>query len=112
TSAQACGDEVRESVFGAGATGGSMGSAGAPSSSSSAPSGTGGAASSVGGGGVAQSSGVAGAAGSFDAGMDATDPCAPTCGPVELCDADHLGLDDDCNGVVDEGCACMPGQAH
>ncbi|MFO0661193.1 MAG: hypothetical protein U0165_15380, partial [Polyangiaceae bacterium] len=33
-------------------------------------------------------------------------------GPEELCDADHLGFDDDCDGVADEGCPCTPGQSH
>ncbi|APR77062.1 Hypothetical protein A7982_02409 [Minicystis rosea] len=31
---------------------------------------------------------------------------------VELCDLAHLGIDDNCNGQVDEGCPCIPGQAH
>ena len=55
----------------------------------------------------------------FDAGdaSDATDegltnPCGSKCGPTELCDPAHLGLDDDCNGLVDEGCPCSPGSVH
>ncbi|HVY48053.1 MAG TPA: hypothetical protein VHB21_19330 [Minicystis sp.] len=52
-----------------------------------------------------------------DAGKDADDdvmknPCGSQCGPKELCDGDHLGLDDNCDGNVDEGCHCTPGQAH
>ncbi|AKT39689.1 hypothetical protein [Chondromyces crocatus] len=52
-----------------------------------------------------------------DGGTDAApdvfvNPCGTECGPVELCDPDHLGLDDNCNGVVDEGCACVSGQAN
>lgn len=39
-------------------------------------------------------------------------PSPPGCGPVELCDPDHLGFDDNCDGQVDEGCACVSGQAH
>ena len=39
-------------------------------------------------------------------------PCGTGCGGVELCDEEHLGFDDDCNGQVDETCACGPGQAH
>jgi len=38
-------------------------------------------------------------------------PCGTECGPVELCDGVHKGLDDNCDGQVDEGCACNPGQA-
>jgi hypothetical protein len=40
------------------------------------------------------------------------DPCGSKCGPTELCDPAHLGLDDNCNGAVDEGCSCNPGQVH
>ncbi|MBK8170148.1 MAG: hypothetical protein IPK60_07355 [Sandaracinaceae bacterium] len=34
--------------------------------------------------------------------------CAPGCGPTELCGetGDGNGLDDNCNGSVDEGCIC------
>jgi hypothetical protein len=38
--------------------------------------------------------------------------CGSKCGPVELCDEAHLGLDDDCDGQVDEGCTCEIGTAH
>ena len=38
------------------------------------------------------------------------DPCSPGCGPEELCgDGEGNGLDDNCNGQVDEGCVCTPG---
>jgi hypothetical protein len=52
-----------------------------------------------------------------DGGEDAeddvtTNPCGSKCGPNELCDTDHLGLDDDCDGQVDEGCGCAAGQVH
>ena len=40
------------------------------------------------------------------------DPCVSQCGPVELCDQAHLGLDDNCDGLVDESCSCQAGQAH
>lgn len=40
------------------------------------------------------------------------DPCGSKCGPKELCDAEHLGLDDDCDNLVDEDCPCSAGQAH
>src|SRR5262249_27603658 len=102
--AEACGTDVRETDGAAGptsgVTGGSLGSAGAPWGSSSA--------SLTGGAGTTGIGGSAGSAasgpvdGSADA--DAADPCAPICGPIELCDSDHLGLDDNCDGVVDEGC--------
>jgi hypothetical protein len=54
--------------------------------------------------------GGGGAAGGQDGGF--APACDSQCGPVELCDPAHLGLDDDCNGLVDEGCACQAGQAH
>ena len=42
-----------------------------------------------------------------DGSLPPVNPCAPGCGPVELCgDGDGNGLDDNCNGQVDEGCAC------
>src|SRR5262249_37477245 len=52
-----------------------------------------------------------------DAGQDAPidahmNPCGSGCGPTELCDVDHLGLDDDCDNLVDEDCNCTAGQAH
>ncbi len=36
------------------------------------------------------------------------------CGPVELCGSDGSGngLDDNCDGVVDEGCVCTPGNVE
>ncbi len=40
-------------------------------------------------------------------------PCEGECGPTELCgDGQGNGLDDDCNGVVDEGCTCTPGTSR
>ncbi|HVY48149.1 MAG TPA: hypothetical protein VHB21_19810, partial [Minicystis sp.] len=52
-----------------------------------------------------------------DGGKDANDdvvhnPCGTQCGDMEICDDAHLGLDDNCDGNVDEGCHCTPGQAH
>jgi hypothetical protein len=41
-----------------------------------------------------------------------TPPCLRRCEALELCDPAHRGFDDDCNGVVDEGCACTPGTAQ
>ncbi|WP_437730737.1 hypothetical protein [Sorangium sp. So ce1335] len=47
----------------------------------------------------------------------AVNPCGSACGPEELCGVDefgvdHDGLDDNCNGMIDETCACIAGQAH
>lgn len=39
-------------------------------------------------------------------------PCPRSCGTTELCDVAHRGYDDDCDGLVDEGCACVPGTAQ
>ncbi|WP_437791751.1 hypothetical protein [Sorangium sp. So ce693] len=38
--------------------------------------------------------------------------CGSACGDRELCTGATLGLDDDCDGSIDETCACIPGQAH
>ena len=41
------------------------------------------------------------------------DPCVPGCGPDELCGAgDGNGLNDDCDGAVDEGCVCAAGTSR
>ncbi len=37
--------------------------------------------------------------------------CGTKCGPEELCDGENKGIDDDCDGTVDEGCICSAGQA-
>ncbi len=37
-------------------------------------------------------------------------PCGSECGPDELCDGADKGLDNDCDGEVDEGCSCTAGQ--
>jgi hypothetical protein len=34
------------------------------------------------------------------------------CADLERCEPEYLGFDDDCDGEVDEACACLPGQAH
>src|SRR5262249_55718581 len=51
-----------------------------------------------------------------DAGDAADDvplnPCGTKCGPVQPCHEEHLGIDDTCAGLVDEGCSCQSGQAH
>ncbi len=45
-----------------------------------------------------------------DSDSDPLDPCHPVCGDTELCGSDGRGdgLDNDCDGSVDEGCACEP----
>jgi hypothetical protein len=40
------------------------------------------------------------------------DPCVTGCGGEELCDAQHAGLDDNCDGAVDEGCLCTTGMVQ
>jgi hypothetical protein len=93
---------------------------GGGSAGQAATGGSGGAGGSSGGGGSGASGGSAGSAagadGSTDAGEDAADApgdgavlCTPSCGSAELCDPAHAGLDDDCNGQVDESCPCVPG---
>jgi len=62
------------------------------------------------GGDIIITSGVGGG----DAGTDdvMVNPCGTQCGPKELCDTQHVGLDDDCDGLVDEDCGCSAGQVH
>ena len=56
--------------------------------------------------------GTGGSGGAGGSGGIGPKPCGSKCGPVELCDPAHLGLDDNCNGLVDEGCPCTAGTAH
>jgi hypothetical protein len=43
----------------------------------------------------------------------AVNPCAPGCGPEELCgEGDGNGINDDCDARVDEGCMCAPGTSR
>lgn len=46
-----------------------------------------------------------------DGALPPVNECNPSCGDMELCGAmnDGNGLDDDCNGMVDEGCICVTG---
>ncbi len=51
--------------------------------------------------------------GAADAAPDVPmNPCGTQCGSVELCDGVHKGIDDNCDGQVDENCTCEPGQAE
>lgn len=62
------------------------------------------------GGGFANSGG----AGGGDGGGPPINPCGTEClppGSEDLCDGIHKGLDDDCDGEVDENCSCSAGQA-
>ncbi|MFT3767849.1 MAG: hypothetical protein QM820_20555 [Minicystis sp.] len=61
------------------------------------------------GGGITLATSSSGSGGS---GGMVVNPCGTGCGSVELCDPEHLGLDDNCDGQVDEGCACKTGEAH
>jgi hypothetical protein len=94
------------------------GGGGDATSSSSTNGGNGGAVNVGGGGGTGNDDGFGGLddpgdGGPTDASPDVPmNPCGTECGPLELCDADHLGLDDDCDGEVDEVCSCTTGQAH
>ena len=113
----------------AGATGGGSGGASQAGSAGKGTSGGGGAAQGGEGGGEAGGAGGdpfggGGAAGDGaqggtnvgGSGTGGTKPLcgavATTCGGTELCDVDHLGLDDNCDGNVDEGCTCVPGTSH
>lgn len=62
----------------------------------------------VGGSGAFDPGGGGGGEGGGGGGV-IVDPCASECGPVEICDSPHNGLDDDCDGRVDEDCACTTG---
>ncbi len=106
-----------------GGTGASADSGGVPDPGGAGGGGASGTAGAGGGQGGGASGGVAGgetggfdpgggASGSGAAGKPVQNTCTSVCGTVELCDDAHLGFDDDCNGKVDEGCPCTPGQQH
>jgi hypothetical protein len=87
------------------------------SSSGAGGTGTGGAMSSSSGSGGMGGMGItihpgSGGGGGTGTGGTIINPCGTACGPVELCDPEHLGLDDNCDGLVDETCPCQAGQAH
>ncbi|WP_437325386.1 hypothetical protein [Sorangium sp. So ce381] len=92
-----------------GASGGAPGDGGGGAGGGGAPEG------SSGSGDFVPDDGLGGAAPGGDdggGGDAAVNPCGTQCGPEELCDLNHLGLDDDCDGQVDETCSCVAGQAH
>ncbi|MBL4636756.1 MAG: hypothetical protein JKY56_23095 [Kofleriaceae bacterium] len=43
---------------------------------------------------------------------DAAPLCPSFCGDVELCEGANKGVDDNCDGVVDEACECSPGEVY
>ncbi len=65
---------------------------------------------SQGGGGNGQGGGFNPVGGSGGEGGMIVNPCGSECGPTELCDGADKGLDNDCDGEVDEGCSCTAGQ--
>jgi hypothetical protein len=89
-------------------TGDSTGTAGSSSVSASGGAGQGPTTSS--GGSTGSFVGSGGAAEGGGGGV-VVNPCGTGCGPTELCDGIHKGLDDNCDGQVDEGCPCSNGQA-
>jgi hypothetical protein len=107
---------------GAGGEGGSgVGTSGASSGGTAGKAGSstnGGSSAATGGtGGTNGGSGTGGTGGTIDTGGSGgtgvpMNACASPCGPAELCDLDHLGFDDNCDGQVDETCPCQPGQTH
>ena len=72
---------------------------------------SGGSTTSANGGSTGSFVGSGGAGDGGSGGGVVVNPCGTECGPVELCDGIHKGLDDNCDGVVDEGCLCGGGQA-
>ena len=92
---------------GASSTGGAATGGSSTGGAATGGSGTGGAAtggSSTGGAAAGGTGGQGGAGGS--------DPCDLHCGATELCAPAGAGVDDDCDGQVDEGCPCVPGTAQ
>lgn len=64
------------------------------------------------GGGIGGNFLVGGAGGAGGEGGVPQNPCGSGCGNKELCDGIYAGLDDDCDGQVDEGCMCHTGAAQ
>jgi hypothetical protein len=96
---------------------GFAGNAGNTSGGSSGADSAGGSGGGNGGSGGAPAGGSGGTLFVPEAGQDVVNEtpinqCGSQCGPTELCDPQHLGYDDNCNGIVDEGCGCTPGLSH
>jgi hypothetical protein len=104
-------------VAGEGGEGASPGSGGKVASGGKSGSGTGGKAA-----GGTGSTGTGGSGGTVDpnTGGDAghggeggvPGDSGDECSDSDLCDLAHAGVDDDCDGLVDEGCPCVPGLAQ
>jgi hypothetical protein len=88
-------------------------SAGSTDTSGSGASGQGGSSSSTASAQGGSTGTFTGTGGSSDGGGGGVvmNVCGTKCGPVELCDGENKGIDDDCDGQVDEECPCMNGQA-
>jgi hypothetical protein len=92
---------------------GISGAGGAGASGGAAATGTGGATATTSTGSGSTSTGFVTGSGGAGGGIDVPmNPCGTKCGPMELCDGVHKGIDDNCNGTVDEGCPCSPGEAE
>ncbi len=104
-------------AFGVGCSAGNTDTTGSGTSSGGGSSVT----TSTGNQGGSSTTGTGGSTGSFTTGTGGAgdgggggipvNDCGTACGPTELCDGIHKGLDDNCNGVIDENCLCSAGQA-
>ena len=105
--ALAAGCSATSNQPGTGGAGGTGGSAGAPTTGGQ------GGTPSTGGGNGGEGNIIVIEDGGMDVNNDAMiNPCGTKCGDAELCDPDHIGTDDNCNGQVDETCSCSAGSAH
>jgi hypothetical protein len=103
-----CSAGVDDEVGGNSTNGGNGGTAGGPTVGGNAQ---GGNPTSGGAGGDGAGFVTSGGSGGTGEGGAIVNPCGTECGPAELCDGINKGLDDDCDGEVDEDCPCMAGQA-
>ncbi len=99
-------------VVGVGCSAGNTDTTGSSSSTggSSSSSNQGGSSSSQGGSTGTFTTGTGGVGDGGGGGIPVNN-CGTECGPAEICDGIHKGLDDNCNGVIDENCLCSAGQA-